>query len=314
MRISAPIPRLICEGIARGWMAPRVFAPRSIHRSRLGMAGNLTRVGQLPSGSSRIGAPAVPHLQPTRLPFSNAKGASGGQIYEVVRNTSAAAATPTQQNEFLVGIILEGGGAGGAGAWTFTFDGTHQAQFPVGSSGLDATGAIGHAAEMFYPLNYGPIGTNIPAANQTFTGGLAAVRFIFSNRPNPLGYRISQFAGVVQTGTENGTSGTAKTYTIPGALGKPTGIVALSSVVTTINAIPSAEIDFPAIGNYGAFSVPAPLARGHEIVGYHQWAVPDYDPASSFSLTHKAISVAGGTIQVMGALYYSQALQRVAAA
>jgi hypothetical protein len=70
-------------------------------------------------------------------------------LYEVVRNTSAAAATPTQQNEYLVGVVLEGGGVGGAGAWEFLYDGVHQAIFPVGASGLDATGAIGGVAEIF---------------------------------------------------------------------------------------------------------------------------------------------------------------------
>jgi hypothetical protein len=134
------------------------------------------------------------------------------------------------------------------------------------------------------------------------------VRFIFSNRPNPLGYRISQFTGVFVTGNESGTSGTSRTYTIPGALGKPTGIAALASVEAgTASGIWSGEIDFPAIGNYAAYSVPAELARGQEVPAYRQWPVPDYDPASSFALTHKCISLAG-------ALYYSQGLQPVARA
>jgi hypothetical protein len=235
-------------------------------------------------------------------------------VYEVVRNTSAAAATPTQQNEYLAGVLLEGGAT--AGAWEFLFDGTHQAIFPVGASGLDATGAIGPQAAIWIPLNYGPIGTNIPAAVQTYGGGMAAVSFVFSNRPNPLGYRISAFTGVYVTANESGTSGTAKTYTIPGALGKPTGIIAHAAIsVGTATGIPIGVIQFPTVGNYAAYSVPALLARGCEIPGYHQWPIPDYDPASSFVLTHLCRSLGAATdLQIAGSLYYSQALQRVAQA
>ena len=261
-----------------------------------------------------VAAPPVPHFHPERLPFSSAKGASGGTIYEVVRNTSAATAAPTQQNEFLVGIVLEGGAT--VGAWEFTFDGVHTAIFPSGASGLDATGAIGPEADVFYPLNYGPIGTNIPAGQQTYGGGLAAVKFIFSNRPNPLGYRISQFTGVFVTGNESGTGGTAKTYTIPGALGKPTAIVALAAIEAgTATGIPIGEIQFPAIGNYAAWTVPAELQRGREKTGYSLWPIPDYDPAASFSLTHLCRSLGGATdLQIAGTLFYTQGVQPVAAA
>lgn len=256
----------------------------------------------------------VPLLSGVGLPFSQAKGANGGLIYEIVRNASAATAAPTQQNEYLVGITLEGGAT--PGAWEFLYDGTHQAIFPVGASGLDATGAIGPIVEAFYPVNYGPIGTNIPAAVQTYGGGLAAVRFLFSNRPNPRGVRLSSFTGVFVTGNESGTSGTSKTYTIPGALGKPTGFVALSSIQAgTASAFPSAEVDFPAIGNYAAYSVPAELGRGQELPGYKVWPVPDYDSASSFALTHKAISLGGATdVAIAGILFYKQGLQPVAPA
>lgn len=299
------IARLVLEGLPRGLMRPR-YVPRRIASTRA-----LTSPGY---ATMKAGPAPVPFLSPAGIPFSGATGAAGGVIYESVRNASAAAAAPTQQNEYLVGIVLEGGGANGAGAWLFQYDGTHQAVFPVGASGLDATGAIGPSTEMFYPLNYGPIGTNIPAAVQTYSGGLAAVRFIFSNRPNPAGYRISAFTGVFVTGTESGTGGTSKTYSIPGALGKPTGIVGLASIATgTATGVPIAEIDFPAIGNYGSFAVPASLGRGDD--RYKLWAVPDYDPAASFSLTHKAISLgAATTIQIAGSLYYRQALQRTAQA
>jgi hypothetical protein len=272
------------------------------------------RAWQLPARARRgIGVPPVPYLEPMLLPFSDAKGAAGGTIYEVVRNTSAAAAEPTQQNEFLAGIVLEGGAT--AGAWEFTFDGVHTAIFPVGASGLNATGAIGTHAAAFIPLNYGPIGTSIPAAMQTFGGGLAAVNFVFSNKQNPLGFRISQFPGVFVTGNESGTSGTSRTYTIPGALGKPIAIVAFESIEAgTATGIPTGEIEFPAIGNYAAFTVPAVLGRGLE-ARYPLWAVPDYDPASSFALTHLAISLGGATdLAIAGALYYHQGLQPIAKA
>lgn len=296
------IARLILEGLPRGYLAPR-YVPRRIASTR----GLMSPAGLAPNQP-------VPHFSGAGVPFSSAKGAAGGTIYEVVRNTSAATASPTQQNEYLVGIVTEGGGAGGAGAWEFLYDGTHQAIFPVGASGLDATGAIGPSTEMMYPLNYGPIGTNIPSAVQTFGGGLAAVRFIFSNRPNPAGYRISAFTGVFVTGNESGTSGTSKTYSIPGALGKPTGIVALASIQAgTATGIPLAEIDFPSIGNYAGFSVPASLGRGDD--RYKLWAVPDYDPAASFALTHKAVSLGAATdVQIAGSLYYRQGLQPTAKA
>ena len=288
------------------------FVPRLVGRTP-GIPGAFRDHRVFRSNRRAIAGPPVPYLTPMRLPFSDAKGAAGGQIYEVVRNTSAAAATPTQQNEYLAGIILEGGAT--PGAWEFTFDGTHTACFPVGASGLDATGAIGPITEAFYPLNYGPIGTNIPAASQSFGGGLAAVRFIFSNRSNPLGSRISQFTAVFVVGNESGTSGTAKTYTIPGALGKPVAVVACASIEAgTATGFPSAEIDFPAIGNYAIYSVPAMLARGLE-PNYPLWAVPDYDPAASFSLTHKCISLGGATdVAIGGTLFYSQGLQPVARA
>lgn len=300
---SAP-PALVC----------RILEKYGTYGERARRLRNLRGAAQLPSGGARVGRPAIPYFPPVRLPFSMATGASGGQVYEVVRNTSAAAAAPTQQNEYLVGVFLEGGAT--AGAWQFLFDGTHQAIFPCGASGLDATGAIGLQAGLFIPLNYGPIGTNIPAAVQTYGGGLAAVSFVFSNRPNPLGYRISSFTGVYVTGNESGTSGTSRTYTIPGALGKPTGIIANSAIASgTATGIPIGVIQFPAIAQYAVYSVPAVLGRGHEITGYQQWAVPDFDPASSFSLTHLCRSLgAATTIQIAGSLYYRQALQRQAQA
>lgn len=302
-----------------GVYARRILLDREIRLRSSSLRHNTrgaTPPGALPSGQARMGRPAIPFYPPVRLPFSLAKGAAGGQIYEVVRNTSAAAATPTQQLEYLVGVFLEGGGAAGAGAWEFLFDGTHQAIFPCGASGLDATGAIGLQAGLFIPLNYGPIGTNIPAAVQTYGGGLAAVSFVFSNKPNPAGFRISSFTGVFVSGNESGTGGTAKTYTIPGALGKPTAMIALASIASgNATGIPVGVIQFPAIGNYNLFSVPAVLARGHEILAYQQWAVPDFDPASSFSLTHLARSLGGATtVQIAGSLYYSQGLQRIAQA
>jgi hypothetical protein len=260
------------------------------------------------------GRPAVPHLIPMQFPFSDAKGAKGGLIYESVRNTSAAAADPTQQTEYLVGVILEGGAT--AGAWEYLWDGVHTAIFPVGASGLDATGAIGPQACAFYPLNYGPVGTGLTAAAQTYGGGIAAVTFVFSNKTNPTGLSISDFTGVFVTGNESGTGGTSRTYTIPGALGKPTGITALAAIEAgTATGIPVGVIEFPAIGNYAQYVVPAVLARGHEVLAYHQWPVPDYDPASSFALTHLARGLGGATdLQIAGALWYEQALQPTARA
>jgi len=268
----------------------------------------------LPSGAAGPGRPAVPFYTPMRMPFSQANGAAGGQVFEVVRNTSAASASPTQQNEFLVGVLLEGGAT--PGAWEFLWDGTHQSILPVGASGLDATGAIGPQNCEFVPLSYGPIGTSIPAAVQTYGGGLAAVSFVFSNRPNPLGYRISAFTGVFVTGNESGTGGTARTYAIPGALGKPTGIIAHAAIEAgTATGFPIGVIQFPAIGNYAVYSVPAVLGRGNEIPAYAQWPIPDYDPASSFSLTHLCRSLGGATdLTIAGSLYYRQALQRTAQA
>jgi len=285
-RLVAPFPRPLSRGFGR--------AARFRHNRR------------------GVAAPPVPFFNPMRLPFSDAKGAAGGLIYEIVRNTSAASAAPTQQTEYLVGVELEGGAT--AGAWEFLFDGTHSAIFPVGASGLDATGAIGPEAVAFYPLNYGPIGTSIPAGPQTFGGGLAAVKFIFSNRPNPLGYRLSQFAGVFVTANLSSTTGAAETYTIPGALGKPTSIIAFQSIEAgTASGFPVSQIEFPAIGNYAVYSVPAELQRGGENPGYRLWPVADYDPASSFSLTHHALSLGGATdVAIAGALYYKQALQPTA--
>jgi hypothetical protein len=264
--------------------------------------------------SKSVGRPAVPKLPAVAMPFSEARGAAGGLIYESVRVTSASAITPTQQNEYLVALILEGGDT--VGCWEFLYDGVHTACFPVGSSGLDATGVIGPQAAMVYELDYGPIGTNIPAAPQTFGGGLAAVTAIFSNRRNPAGHRISEFTGVFVTGNESGTSGTSRTYTIPGALGKPTGITALSAIEAgTATGTPIGVIEFPAIGNYASYVVPAELARGFEVLGYRQWPVPDYDPASSFALTHLCRSLGGATdLQIAGVLWYEQGLQAVARA
>lgn len=286
---------------------------RLLHRDRRGQMGVGPGSGAPYAGASRpSGAgPTVPigHSTPL-LPFSKAKGADGGLIYEVVRATSAGAVTPTQQGEYLVGIWCEGGGAGGAGAWSFLYDGVHSAQYPVGGSGLDATGAIGLVVPAFYATNYGPIGQNIPSAPQTFSGGLAAVRYLFSNKPNPAAPPISDFTGVFVTGNESGTSGTAKTYSIPGPLGKPTAICAFTTIQAgTATGIGSSEIDFPAIGNYAAYTIPAVLARGQEPTypgsGYAFQPVPDYDPAASFSLTHKAISLGAATdLQIAGVLRY----------
>lgn len=281
---------------------------------RSSLRSSVRGLGRLPAGSSApmpttAKIPAGHTLIPAQ--YSQAKGAAGGLIYEVVRNASAAAVTPTQQGEYLVGMWLEGGGAGGAGAWTFLYDGVHSAQYAVGASGLDATGAIGPAAVAFYPVNYGPIGQNIPATPQTYSGGLAAVRFLLSNKPNPGAPPISAYTGVFVSGNESGTSGTAKTYSIPGPLGKPTSMLALMSIsVGTATGVPSGEIDFPAIGNYAAHTVPACLARGQEPValgsGYAYFPVPDYDPAASFSLTHKAINLGAATdIQIAGILRYN---------
>jgi hypothetical protein len=300
-RLGDPfVSRAIARGLREGTdrfrfdLPLRRFGFRGLRRQRFG------------------GNPPVPQLYPMRLPFSSAPGAAGGTIYEVVRNTSAAAAAPTQQNEFLVGLELESGA--NPGAFEFLFDGVHTANFVVGGSGFDATGAIGPETVAFYPVNYGPIGTNIPAAVQTYGGSLAAVKFIFSNRPNPLGYRMSQFTSVFVTGNESGTGGTSRTYTIPGALGKPTAIVALESIEAgTATGIPIGEIQFPAIGNYAAYTVPAVLGRGHERDGYALWPCPDYDPASSFALTHLCRTLAAATdVAIAGCLFYQQGLQPVA--
>lgn len=243
-------------------------------------------------------------FEPVKIPISGASGAGGGYIIESQRITSATDLTPTQQNEYLIGLYVAGGGAGGAGGFQITYDGVHNAVFPCAASGFDATGAIGPEEGQFYPVNYGPIGTKIPSGVQTFTGGTASVVAYFSNRPNPQGPPISAFRGVIVTGTESGTSGTAKTYSIPGPLAKPTGLTALTSIATgTATGVPISQIIMPAIGNYAAQTVPAQLQRTDRPPRIYP--VSDFDPASSFSLTHKCLGLgAATTVQICGILWY----------
>lgn len=253
--------------------------------------------------TSQLQAP-VHTLKAVPMPYSAAKGAQGGRIYEVQEITSATDLTPTQQGEYLTGLWVSGGGAGGAGAFGYTYDGIHQAIFPSPASGLDATGAIGPEFGMFYPMNVGPVGTKLPSGSQAFLGGLARVMAFFSNGQNPSGKTFPDWRGVFVSGNESGTSGTSKTYSIPGPLAKPTGITGLASIQAgTATGIPLARILFPSVGSYAAYSVPAELSR----YGVHPriWPVPDYDAASSFALTHKALSLGGATdVQIAGCLWY----------
>lgn len=303
--------RRVDGAAARNLADMLALATGRFHRSQLGMIGKIGGAGGLaPSAGALKAIPKAGHLT-IPVPYSSAKGAVGGLIYETTaRATSATAITPTQQGEYLVGMWLEGGGAGGAGSWQFLYDAVHSAHFPVGAAGLDATGAIGPENAAFYPVNYGPIGQNIPTTGQTYFGGLAATRFLLSNRPNPGAPTMDEFTAVAVTGNESGTGGTSKTYSIPGPLGKPVSILALASIQAgNATGIPVGEIDFPAVGNYGAYNVPAVLARGQEPTGagsgYAFFPVPDYDPAASFALTHKCNTLGAATdLQIAGFLRY----------
>lgn len=247
-------------------------------------------------------APTADGSGSTLAPMSGA-----GLNLESIRITSASDLSASQPNEYLVGLILEGGQK--AGWLANLYNGVDSAILPSLPSGLDATGAIGPAQEVLYPTNIKLDGTlALKGASLTFGGGLTAVRGLFSNRPNPTPNALTDWStmrGVAVTGDESGTSGTAKTYTMPGGKSlSPKAITAMMSIdVGTATGIPSAEIGFPVLPPFAsAYAVPARFENSQRAP--YRWPVPSIGPATSYSLTHKAISLGAATdIQVMGILW-----------
>ena len=239
-----------------------------------------------PGGKATVGAPGA---SPTQ----------DGVIYEVVRNTSAAAVAPTQQAEYLVGIVLENGAINGS--LQYLYDGVHSAIFPAPSGGLSAAGTIGPPRETYFPLNIGPLGSGLTAAAQTWTN-LVAAYFIMANRQNPAGHSFADLRGVYNQNESSAASGVAETYTIPGVQAAPLGFTAMMSLAATATGIPYADATFPAIGNYATYKVP--FTQDFD-APWKVWPVPTYDPATSYVVTHNTISLGGATdIWLGGVLWY----------
>lgn len=274
----------------------------------LGKSFGVGLTSPLPGGETHGFAPPSGAPPGTTVNVPAAASAGAGKVnYESVRITSASDISASQPGEYLVGLFLEGGAT--AGWLAFLYDGVSSGILPCPASGLDATGAIGPANIVFYPMNIPVQGTlALKGTSQTFGGGLAAVRAILSNRPNPDPTAITSWSrvrGVAVSGNESGTSGTAKTYTMPGGLSlSPYGAVAMMAIQAgTATGIPSAEIDFPVLPPFAnAGVIPATLGRRYEVP--RVFPVPSIGPATSFSLTHKAISLGAATdVQIAGVLY-----------
>lgn len=235
---------------------------------------------------------------------------AGGINFETTAEiTSANDLSATNPNEYLVGLLLRGG-PNSAGALQILYDTINSAILPVGAlPSVDVTGAKGLSPFVFYPLNMKFAGTKAIAAGvQTFVGGLAGVRAIFSNQPNPAPGAISnwnQLRAVAVTGNESGTSGTAKTYTMPG--GVPIAPIAISAMCAnqsgSVTGAAWASIKLPTVQPFGAYSVlcepPDSSPRAPR-----RYPIPAIGPATSYSLTHLCESLGGTTdVEIMGVLW-----------
>lgn len=267
-----------------------------------------------PIGMAGVTIPASSGLGQASTPKSGPLSAD--TLYETTAEiTGATDLTTTQQGAYLTGLTLKGGATPG---WLAVLlaDNVFSAILPVPASGTDATGAIGESLSIFYPMSVGPLSgtTAIPAGAQTFGGGLAAVQAHFSTVPNPHARRIigpnaaaalAPFRAVAVTGNETGTGGTAKTYTVPGGNTlSPRGMLAMMSVsVGTLSGIARAEILMPATPPFT--NQQAVIAESNETGRVPRVSpVGKIGPASSFSLTHKALSLGGGTdIAIAGVLF-----------
>ncbi len=134
-------------------------------------------------------------------------------------------------------------------------------------------------------------GTSLPAAQQTFFGGVARVILYFS-RSAGKGPHIENYFGVIQANTFAGAGNTTKTFTFPRAV-----VPRLGSTLGSA----AGRIQHPAFGSYQLYdeadtvATPAQDKMFLDLTSYYADA-----PANSVVLT--LIADAAGTIQ--GIVYY----------
>lgn len=273
-------------------------------------------VGRRATGTGPVAS--TPTITPVDLPAqtaapstsnSIANAPSAGTLYESIDLTAAGAVDTSQPGETLVGLALATGKTPG---WLqVLYDGVNSAIFPAPASGLDPTGAIGPQNYTLYPMSiFSPGSTFLASATLTFGGGLSRARFIFSNKANPSSRAVKNWSamrGVAVTAELSSTTGSPQTYTMPGGqLLTPLGITALMSIAAgTATGFPEAEISVPAIPPLAnPYLVPAVMGiRGSEAPP-RRYPMPAIGPATSFSLTHEALSLGGATdLQVMAVLW-----------
>lgn len=266
--------------------------------------------------SSLFPAPPLPLGNGLGLGGNPASGSAvsgslaGGLNFETTAEvTSATDISASNQNEYLVGLVLRAG-PNSAGWLAVLYDTINTAILPVGAlASVDVTGAKGLSPFVLYPMNMKFSGTKaIASGTQTFGGGLAGVRAIFANKPNPDPRAISnwnQLRGVAVTGNETGTSGTSKTYNMPG--GQSIAPYAVSAMCAnesgSLTGAAWGSIKFPAVQPFAAYSVLCEPPTNEARVP-RRMPVPAIGPATSYALTHVAESLGGTTdLEIAGVLW-----------
>jgi len=234
-------------------------------------------------------------------------GGQGNLVYEtVVWPLGTATVAPTNQAEYLVGIIVESGTTPGAFLWKF--DGIHTAVFPSPASNTTNV-AAGASRRLFYAINDGPVGSGYALTSAlNALGGLQNVYFIFSNKQNPTGHKWKDLCGVAVSAAvaQAASPGTAETFTIPGVNARPTGFTGIIGYPTGLTDVFQANFLMPAFGQYGVQLIPGEsLATGGMRDYPTIWPVSFFDPAGSFTINFNTLVLTGAaTVSFLGVLWY----------
>lgn len=197
--------------------------------------------------SSTQGLPAVPNPV-----IQQGSGTSIPFYLQSQRYTSATALTPTAPGMFLVDVAAEGGNNPGSYSITYAPNGG-VAHFLAPSSGTDATGLIGAARVIHYPVSWALNSTNIGSGNTAFNATSAtnmAVTVTFSTMSFG-GPDISVYRACHAKGSETGTSGTSRTFTFDASPAVGRAMVVVFTGLATATGIPQGNVAMPTIGGYG---------------------------------------------------------------